>query len=113
MDKLYDIALEGLCRYFHALSIFGYKNYSSVYRLLTVIFILDVFEEFYEFIDEKDLQTFSNCLTCMLGNTCLLDIPVHNVVDAVIHKNTSELTARATQDDIIRITEDEYVRIEE
>ena len=66
MDKLTSLSINYLDTYFHTLSVLGYKDYNSVYKLLILLFIEELLTgEFSIFINEKDYRNITNLLYCL------------------------------------------------
>ena len=105
--------LEGVRRYFNALSVFGYKSYDDVNRMLVMSMIEELFtSEFSYFITEDDYRTLINSLYCLLGNNCLYDFPSYATWDSMIHKDNRFMVYRISENDILRNSENDYFRVE-
>lgn len=73
MDK---IIYDTLVKYFHTLSIFGYRNYEDVYKLIFLIWVQDVVNSaFSEYITEEDNRIIQRSLNCMFNSSCLISYP--------------------------------------
>lgn len=105
MDKLTNITTEALNRYFHTLSVLGYKNYKSVYKLLFLIFVEELLNnDIYAFITEGDYRIIVNAVYCILGKDCLFDMPSYETFDSLIHKSDNKKKYRISEDYILRIS---------
>lgn len=112
MDKILEISKEAIVRYFTTLSQFGYKKYSDVNKLIFLISIEELLTgELSYFIDEKDYNSIINALYCQFGSTCLIDFPIFDVYDTLIHYTKGNLIPRITEDSILRVTQDENLRV--
>lgn len=112
MDNLTDLSFIGVTRYFNALSIFGYKSYDEVYKLILLLFIQDLLgEPFNIFINEEDYKTITNILYCLYGTTCLIPYP-ELLINTSIVQSLNKDTPRITEDCIIRYSENELIRLE-
>lgn len=111
MDKLTSLSVDSLNRYFHTLSVLGYKNYNSVYRLLILLFIEELLTgELSIFINEDDYRVIINLLYCLYGSDCMIGFPSYNNMDSLIHPNKTPLIPRITETQIIRISENDLMR---
>lgn len=88
MKELTEISEEAVQRYFNTLAQFGYKNYSDVYKLITLLFIEEFLssDSFSEFITEEDYRHIISALYCILGSTCLIEFPEFINYDTIFHK---------------------------
>ncbi|MEE1476291.1 hypothetical protein [Fusobacterium sp.] len=111
MDKITTLSVEAISRYFHTLSVLGYKDYDSVYKLLSLLFVEELLTgELSIFINEEDYRTITNFLYCLYGSNCMIGFPSYNNVDSLIHPNKTPLIPRVTETQIIRISENDLVR---
>ena len=73
MEALVNTSLE---RYFKTLSLFGYKSYSEVYKLIVLIFIQELLDsDCKSFIKEDEYILIHKALYCLYGSTCLIPYP--------------------------------------
>lgn len=108
MDKITTLSVEAISRYFHTLSVLGYKNYDSVYKLLSLLFVEELLTgELSIFINEEDYRTITNFLYCLYGSNCMIGFPSY---DSLIHLNKTSLIPRVTETQVIRISENDLVR---
>lgn len=110
--ELTNLTLDSIIKYFNIVSKLGYKEYNDVYKVLILIFIEELLtSDFSYFINEKDYKTISNSINCLLGSSCLINMPLYNTYDSLLHEKKFDLITRITEDYLIRITEDNVVRI--
>lgn len=111
--EITNISKEALTRYFNILSTLGYKNYKEVDKLIVLLFIEELLtSELSYFINEQDYKTISNIIACLEGSSCMIDIPLYETYDSLIHKDLRELTYRITEDSILRYTENNLLRVD-
>lgn len=67
---------EMLTRYFTILTMKGYYNYNEVYKMLYVISLYDIINDFEEYITAEDIALFNSRLACIIGTDCLFPVPV-------------------------------------
>lgn len=74
-----NLLYNTLLKYFNILSLMGYRNYNSVYKILTLIFIYDfIKKDFYGYLTKEDYNTINKSLYCLFGTDCLIPIPTDN-----------------------------------
>ena len=114
-NLLNTMELEAIDRYFKHLSQFGYKSYADVNRLLVLGFIEEILNsDVYFCISEEDYRVIMNTLYCIINKTCLVDFPITEVYDSLIHPIlTDPDKVRITEDDLLRYSEKGCLRIEE
>ena len=112
MKELDDLSFEGIVRYFHSLSVFGYKSYSEVYRLLTLFFLKDILNSpLSYYIDSDDYRAIMNLLYKLYGSSCLISYPeYHRSLSLKQILNDSTLF-RISEHNINRITERNTIRV--
>lgn len=66
-----DLLYTAYMRYFNALSVFGYKKYSSVSKLLFVTAIYEMAQRFKDYITEQDYKVMAQAVNCVIGTDCL------------------------------------------
>lgn len=73
MDKL---LYQALINYFNALTKLGYMKYSSVNKLLVLIYIKNLLEgDCVSYLTSVDYQNISYALSKLYGSTCLIPYP--------------------------------------
>lgn len=114
MDELMlNISEEAITRYFNTLSQFGYKKYSDVNKILVLFFIEETLShEFSQFITNDDYKIIVNALYCLAGETCMIDFPVFETFDSLVHEDRRVLVPRITEDSLLRSTQDDFFRVE-
>ena len=114
MDAITNISFEALQRYFHSLSVLGYRSYIDVNKMLFLLYIEEILTgEMAFYITEENLRTISGALNCLYGSTCLIDYPCIPNDDGIIHSIKRNIIPRITEDCILRISEDDIVRVKE
>lgn len=112
MDAITNISFKALKRYFHSLSVLGYRNYADVNKMLILLYIEEILTgEMALYITEEDLRVISNALNCLYGSTCLIDYPCIPNDDDIIHPIRGNIIPRITEDYILRTSEDDIIKI--
>lgn len=76
-----EILYKSLIKYFKALSILGYKDYESVYKILLIKFIQELMtSELQFFVTEDDIKLMTNLLYQLFGSTCEISFPTNCAV---------------------------------
>lgn len=74
MDKLNEILLNGIDKYFSHLSNFGQTNKNQEDSLLILMFIKQITETSMNiYITQEDYRIMEKVLYCLIGKSCLLD----------------------------------------
>ena len=110
MEEIIKVQYDALERYFITLSQFGYKDYSGVYKILGIMFLIELLNDFSLYVTEADYKYIINKIYNIMGTTCLIDFPKYEVYDDVRHSMTTWLLPRITQDMNFRFTEDVNLR---
>lgn len=111
MDELTKLAEESIVKYFSNLALFGYKDYDSVYHLVTLMLIEELINgELSIYVDKEDYKTIMNALYCICGNNCIVGFPEYTVNDSLIHKSTNSLHTRISEDSILRSSQSNILR---
>ena len=114
VDVLTNISFEAIYRYFHTLSVLGYKSYEDVYKLILLLYLEELLTgEMSYYINEEDLRIITEALTCLYGSTCLIDYPCIPKDDSLIHPIRDRITLRISEDCILRNSEYSKTRIKE
>ena len=111
MDNITSLLINSINKYFHTLSVFGYKDYDSVNKLILLSFIEELLAgELSIFLNEEDYKSVTKCLYCICGKDCMINFPSYNSNDSIIHPNIVPLTPRISENCIIRVDEDNLMR---
>lgn len=113
MDEILKISENAVIRYFTTLSQFGYKKYSDVDKLMVLLFVEEILTgEMAYLVTQDDYKVIVNALYCLMGSTCMIDFPVYESLDAIIHANIGMLTLKNTGDSSLRISEGDNFMVE-
>ena len=113
MDKMLEISEEAITRYFTTLSQFGYKSYSDVDKLMVLVFMEEMLAgELSYFVTEEDYRYIINALYCLAGSTCMIDFPMFESYDSLVHVTKAGYIPRITEDSILRSTQEDEFRVE-
>lgn len=104
---------NSLVTYFNALSNFGYKKYTDVYKLLVYSFIEEMLTgPFRIYITEDDYKSISIALECLYGSSCLIPYPEYINEDSLFgkifadefirNKNMEEGSIKSSESNLIR-----------
>lgn len=107
MDQLNNIIVTSLNRYFKSLKTYGYVKYEHVNRLMLLIHISDLLEDFPFDITESDYRVFGEALYKLCGATCLIPYPKY-LVETKLY--TYKFNLRGTEDLLLRSTESNVLR---
>lgn len=72
VDVINKLVQESLSRYFNILSKMGYKDYNSVYKLILLIYIQELFNNKCIEFTNDDIKILNNTITCLTNSTCLI-----------------------------------------
>lgn len=113
MNEITEISKVAVDRYFNTLALFGYKNYTDVYKLLTLLYIEELLTQqaYSGFISEEDYRVIMDALYCLTGSTCLIPYPEFINNDSLIHETLRNYIPRVTQDSNLRYTEESNPRV--
>ena len=97
MDKvLYD----SLCRYFTTLARVGNVSYSSVDKLLVLIFYKHfIYEDYRGNLSKEDYSTIEQALDCLFGSTCLIPYPNYLEMGKLHLGDMTEMAHRITDNE--------------
>lgn len=110
MDKLTELGYTGLQNYFHALSIFGYKSYKEVAKLVTLLFIEELLNgNLSSFVTDDDYKTLTSVLYKLFGTSCLIPYPEYKC-NTVFNQSLNTIP-RITENTIIRWDEEGVIRL--
>lgn len=113
MNEITEISKVAVDRYFNTLALFGYKNYTDVYKLLALLYIEELLTQqaYSGFISEEDYRVIMDALYCLTGSTCLIPYPEFINNDSLIHETLRNYIPRVTQDSNLRYTEESNPRV--
>lgn len=112
MDSLSNITQEVFTRYFNTLFNIGYSKDSNLNKLLLLSILEEILDsELSYFVTEQDYKSIINAIYCIMGNSCLIDLPNYETFDSLIHKPKYTYYVRVSQDNIVRVTQDDIIRI--
>lgn len=111
MDEITNISYEAMIRYFNTLSVFGYKSYHEVDKLIVLLFLEETLQnEFSYFLTEIDIKIIEKVLYNIYGATCLIPIP--KVLSSVQMSGKKDVfVPRLNQDSLIKALLDDNISI--
>ena len=113
MEDVTKLSEEAVRRYFNTLSAFGYKSYDDVNKLLLLLLLDELLKEPFSYnVTEEDYKAITNSINCLYGSTCLIDFPVYESYDSIIHDINTNYKIRSSQDDLLRFTQNSHIRTE-
>ena len=105
MEDFNLITVDTLNKYFDILSKAGYVKNKEVNKVIILIFLSRLLNDFYEYITEEDYNDIIKSVYCI--SDCLIRLPKYNVFkDSLIHhKYNDGLILRLTEDNLNRFME--------
>lgn len=105
MEDFNLITIDTLNKYFDILSKAGYVKNKEVNKVIILIFLSRLLNDFYEYITEEDYNDIIKSVYCL--SDCLIRLPKYNVFkDSLIHhKYNDGLMLRVTEDELNRFME--------
>lgn len=112
MDKLNDITLKAIQRYFDYLDNMGYVTVNDFNVIRALDAINDLVNNFSQYITDKDYTLIMKALQC-LGNNCFIDQFSFKTQESIFKSSDFKKNAqfRLTEDSILRTTENNNIRI--
>ena len=111
MERVTNIAIEALRRYFDSLFKFGYKNYADVERLIILTFLEEMLSyNYFGYVTEEDYNSIIKSMYCLAGDTCIIDFPSYATYDSIIRDYVNKIIPRESEDGNLRISEDCEIR---
>ena len=111
MGDLDELTFEALERYFNVLEKTGYVNEKDVNKLLLLMFIQEVLNEYAYYITEEDYNLINKILVCLFGSSCLIPFMQYQKMAQPIDNYILNTPIRITEDNIIRHTQSEEERL--
>lgn len=113
MGAILKLAFEAIKRYFHSLSVFGYKKYSDVDKMLLLLYIEEILSgNMSYYITNADLMVINSALNCLYDSTCLID-HLCSPTDNGLGYYPQDSTMRVTEDGNYRMSQNDNWRIKE
>lgn len=113
MGAILKLAFEAIKRYFHSLSVFGYRKYSDVDKMLLLLYIEEILSgNMSYYITNADLMVINSALNCLYDSTCLID-HLCNPTDNGLGYYPQDATLRVTEDGNYRVALSNDWRIKE
>ena len=105
MEDFNLITVDTLNKYFDILSKAGYVKNKEVNKVIILIFLSRLLNDFSEYITEEDYNDIIKSVYCL--SDCLIRLPKYNVFkDSIIHhKSNDGLILRLTDDNLNRFME--------
>ena len=105
MEDFNLITVDTLNKYFDILSKAGYVKNKEVNKVIILIFLSRLLNDFSEYITEEDYNNIIKSIYCL--SDCLIRLPKYNVFkDSLIHhKYNDGLILRITEDELNRFME--------
>ena len=114
MDNKYlnQIQLESLEKYYKYLSQFGYMKMTNVNILFVSVFLIEVLNDYGQYVTEEDYQLIDNilrqydCCSCLVSYDNYKNTPIKPINSYVSHqpiKVTENTDIRTTQTDNLRL----------
>lgn len=108
-----NITKQTIDKYFKVLSNVGYTDNCTLNKVLTLVFIEELLtSNFSYYITECDYKSITNVLYCILGKSCMFELPSYETFDSLIHKDITNIKYRFSEDNIIRKAEESNIRID-
>lgn len=109
MEVTNDV-LNVLNRYFHTLSVLGYKKDKDVYNLIVYLFLEELLcGSMSQFITEKDYNIIDKALYCLYGTSCMMPYPDYKKTYLDVVKSAPD-EYRISEDGILRMSETDSIR---
>lgn len=105
MEDFNLITIDTLNKYFDILSKAGYVKSKEVNKVIILIFLSRLLNDFSEYITEDDYNDIIKSVYCL--SDCLIRLPKYNVFkDSIIHhKYNDGIMLRITEDNLNRFME--------
>lgn len=105
MEDFNLITIDTLNKYFDILSKTGYVKNKEINKVIILIFLSRLLNDFSEYITEEDYNDIIKSVYCL--SDCLIRLPKYNVFkDSLIHhKYNDGLMLRITEDNLNRFME--------
>lgn len=73
MDNLDILTYDSLNRYFTVLKSTGYLEGNNINKLLLLIFITEMLQDYKKCMSDEDIKMLMNMISCLGSTSCLID----------------------------------------
>ena len=95
-----DVLYNSLCRYFTTLTRVGNASYTSVNKLLVLMFYKHfIYEDYRGNLSKEDYNTIEKALDCLFGSTCLIPYPNYLEMGKLRLGDMTEMAHRITDNE--------------
>ena len=111
MEYLDELTFQALDRYFSVLQKTGYIQYKDVDKLILLIFLQEIIDQYPYYVTESDYNIINDILVCLYGSTCLIPYSQYQKVSEPIDNYIINTPIRISEDSDIRTSQEDNIRL--
>ena len=109
MREIIDVAVKALQKYFTTLSYLGYIKDEDVKKILVLLLLEELLNQWYPFVTENDYRIISKSLY-KFGNDCIIEFPDYIRYQTNL-KSTDFENLRKSEDNLLRLSQMNIFRV--
>ena len=109
MREIIDVAVKALQKYFITLSYLGYIKDEDVKKILVLLLLEELLNQWYPFVTENDYRIISKSLY-KFGNDCIIEFPDYIRYQTNL-KSTDFENLRKSEDNLLRLSQMNIFRV--
>ena len=109
MREIIDVAIKALQKYFTTLSYLGYIKDEDVKKILVLLLLEELLNQWYPFVTENDYRIISKSLY-KFGNDCIIEFPDYIRYQTNL-KSTDFENLRKSEDNLLRLSQMNIFRV--
>lgn len=98
-----ELTLRSLKNYYAILKRTGTLNNSQVMKLLVLVFISDLFDEYSWYIEEKEYSFLTGIVECLAKSTCIIPFNILPKDTEPIKNFIEDIPIRISEQDVIHL----------
>lgn len=110
MREITDVAVKALQKYFTKLSYLGYIKDEDVKKILVLLLLEELLNQWYSFVTENDYRIISRSLYKLFGSNCIISFPDYIRYQTNL-KTIDFENLRKSENNLIRLSEMNIFRI--
>ena len=110
MREIIDVAVKALQKYFITLSYLGYIKDEDVKKILVLLLLEELLNQWYPFVTENDYRIISRSLYKLFGSNCIIEFPDYIRYQTNL-KSTDFENLRKSEDNLLRLSQMNIFRV--
>lgn len=112
MERISEVCLKSLDKYYNSLYKLGYMKDSEVVSLIVINYLEELLSNyFHDFVNEEDYRDIISAIYNTIESSCIIEFPDYEEYDRMFNEELLDFVGLLTEDSLLRLDTQDKLKL--